>query len=162
MLRDKNHPYLNRYIQWPGDNCDTQQTLPVCRPDNGLVDTVGITAGFSLHAGVATRANERTKLERLRRYITRLAVSTQHLSLTRNGQVRYELKTPYANGTTHVLFEPLDFTAPAHPCARGISASMHVISRLAALVPKPSVHLTRFHGVFAPHSKYRALVTPAR
>ena len=36
------------------------------------------------------------------------AVSTKRLSLTRNGQVRYELKTPYSNGTTHVLFEPLD------------------------------------------------------
>jgi len=30
------------------------------------------------------------------------------------------------------------------------------------LVPKPRVHLTYFHGVFAPHSKYRALVTPAK
>ena len=29
------------------------------------------------------------------------------------------------------------------------------ISRLAALVPKPRVNLTRFHGVFAPNSKYR-------
>jgi hypothetical protein len=54
---------------------------------------------FSLHAGVATKANERDKLERLCRYIARPAVSTQRLSLTRNGQVRYELKPPYANGT---------------------------------------------------------------
>jgi len=23
--------------------------------------------------------------------------------------VRYELKTPWRNGTTHVMFEPLDF-----------------------------------------------------
>jgi len=44
-----------------------------------------------------------------------------------------------------VIFEPLDF-----------------IARLAALVPKPRVNLTRFHGVFAPNSKYRALVTPAK
>lgn len=35
-------------------------------------------------------------------------------------------------------------------------------SRLAALVPKPRVHLTRYHGVFAPHSKYRARVIPAK
>ena len=34
--------------------------------------------------------------------------------------------------------------------------------KLAALVPKPRVNLTRFHGVFAPNSKHRALVTPAR
>ncbi len=33
---------------------------------------------------------------------------------------------------------------------------------LAALVPKPRVNLIRFHGVFAPNSKYRAWVTPAK
>ena len=83
----------------------------------------------------ATKAHERDKLERLCRYVSRPAVS----------QVRYELKTPYANGTTHILFEPLDF-----------------IAKLAALVPRPRVNLTRYHGVFAPRSQYRALVTPAR
>ncbi len=36
------------------------------------------------------------------------------------------------------------------------------ISRLAALVPKPRVNLTRYHGVLAPNSKYRSRVTPAR
>jgi hypothetical protein len=29
-------------------------------------------------------------------------------------------------------------------------------------VPKPRVNLTRYHGVFAPNSQHRALVTPAR
>ncbi len=38
-----------------------------------------------------------------------------------------QLKTPYRDGTTHVIFQPLDF-----------------IARLAALVPKPRVNLTRF------------------
>lgn len=65
----------------------------------------GNAAGFSLHAGVATKANERDKLERLCRYITRPPVSTERLSMTRNGQVRYELKTPWRNGTTHVIFK---------------------------------------------------------
>ncbi len=58
--------------------------------------------------------------------------------------VRYELKTPYRDGTTHVIFEPLDF-----------------IARLAALVPRPRVNLTRYHGIFAPNSRWRALITPA-
>jgi len=31
------------------------------------------------------------------------------------------------------------------------------IAKLAALVPRPRVNLTRFHGVFAPNSKHRAL-----
>ena len=37
---------------------------------------------------------------------------------------------------------------------------IHNSSRLSSLIPRPRVHLTRFHGVFAPHFKYRALVTP--
>jgi hypothetical protein len=45
----------------------------------------------------------------------------------------------------HVIFEPLDF-----------------IARLAALVPKPRVNLTRFHGVFAPNSRHRVTITPAK
>jgi hypothetical protein len=34
-------------------------------------------------------------------------------------------------------------------------------ARLATLVPPPRMHLTRFHGVFAPNSRLRAAVTPA-
>jgi hypothetical protein len=123
----------------------TLQTLPACDPDDTFSDTVGKVDGFSLHAGVAAKAHERKKLERLCRYISRPAVSEKRLSLTAQGKVRYQLKTPYRDGTTHVVFEPLDF-----------------IARLAALVPKPRVNLTRFHGVFAPNSKHRALVTPAK
>jgi hypothetical protein len=37
-----------------------------------------------------------------------------------------------------------------------------VIAKLAALVPKPRVNLSRFHGVFAPNSKHRVDVTPAK
>jgi hypothetical protein len=93
-------------------------------------------AGFSLHAGVMSNAQDRGKLERRCRYITRSGVSEKRLAITTYGKVRYQLKTPYRDGTTgdrrsHVIFEPLDF-----------------IARLAALVPKPRVNLTRFHGVF--------------
>ena len=42
-----------------------------------------------------------------------------------------------------MIFEPLDF-----------------IARLAALVPRPRVNLTRFHGVFAPNSRWRTQITP--
>jgi len=87
----------------------TLQTLPNIESDNLLSKSVGKVTGFSLHAGVATKTNERAKLERLCRYITRPPGSTKRLSLTRNGRLRYELKTPWRNGTTHVIFEPLDF-----------------------------------------------------
>jgi hypothetical protein len=106
---------------------------------------VGNVAGLSLHAGVVARADERKKLERLCRYISCPAVAERRLSVTPNGNVCYQIKTPYRDGTTHVIFEPRDF-----------------IARLVALVPKPRVYLTRFHGVFAPNSQHRVQVMPAQ
>ena len=32
------------------------------------------------------------------------------------------------------------------------------MARLAALVPRPPTHLTRYHGVFAPNAKHRHLI----
>lgn len=89
-------------------------------------------------------ADARTKVERLARYVSRPAVSVERLTLTTQADVRYRLKTPYRDGTTHIVLESLDFLA-----------------RLAALVPPPRVHLARYHGVFAPHAALRAVITPA-
>jgi hypothetical protein len=88
-------------------------------------------AGFSLHAGVACEVHEREKLERLCRYITRPAVSTERLSLTTQGNIRYRLKTPYRNGTTDVVFEPLDCMARLAPwCRRRASTSRAITAFL--------------------------------
>ncbi|ODB89173.1 transposase [Candidatus Thiodiazotropha endoloripes] len=122
----------------------TLQTIPAWEEDDRFAQVAKV-AGLSLHAGVAAETLERHKLERLCRYISRPAVSEKRLSLTASGNIRYQLKMPYSDGTTHVIFEPLVF-----------------IAKLAALVPKPTVNLTRFHGVFAPNSKYRVDVTPAK
>ena len=83
-------------------------------------------------------------LERLCRYVSRPPVAVDRMALTASGQGRYTLKTPYRDGTTHIALEPLELMA-----------------RLAALVPPPRMHLTRYHGVFAPHSRLRAAITPA-
>ena len=122
----------------------TLQTIPAWEDDDRFAQVAKVS-GFSLHAGVAAQAWERQKLERLARYISRPAVSEKRLSVTLSGNIRYQLKTPYNDGTTHVIFDPLDF-----------------IGKLAALVPRPRVNLTRYHGVFAPNSKYRVDVTPTR
>lgn len=45
-----------------------------------------------------------------------------------SGNVRYQLNTPYLDGTTHYIFEPLDF-----------------IARLAALIPRLWVNLTCYY-----------------
>ena len=68
----------------------TLQTLANCG-DGKFTSRVGNVAGFTLHAGGAIKADERAKLERLCRYIARPAISTKRLSMTRNGQVSYEL-----------------------------------------------------------------------
>ena len=47
--------------------------------------------------------------ERFCRYIARPAISTKRLALTNQGNIRYTLKTPYSDGTTHIVLEPLDF-----------------------------------------------------
>jgi len=78
------------------------------------------------------------------RPLARPAISEKRLSLSAQGQVRYQLKTPWKNGTTHVEFEPLEF-----------------IAKLAALAPPPRAHLTRFHGIFAPNATLRAQLTPS-
>lgn len=85
-----------------------------------------------MHAGVSIAPHEREKLERLCRYVSRPPVAIDRLALMASGHVRCTLKTPYRDGTTHILLEPLDLMA-----------------RLAVLVPPPRMHLTRFHGVFA-------------
>lgn len=53
------------------------------------------------------------------------------------------LKTPWRYGTSYLLMSPLEF-----------------MQRLAALVPRPRLHLMRFHGVLAPIAKLRARVLP--
>jgi hypothetical protein len=57
----------------------TLQTIPSWEDDDFGTNQVGKIAGFSLHAGVATKTRERKKLERLCRYIARPAVSEKRL-----------------------------------------------------------------------------------
>ncbi len=99
--------------------------------------------GFSLHAPVRVEASERRRMEQLCRCITRRALSDERVQLNAAGQVELELKTPWRDGTTHLVMSPLEF-----------------MQRLAALVPRPRLHLIRFHGVLAPNAKLRALVVP--
>lgn len=99
--------------------------------------------GFSLHAAVRCEAEDRKRLEQLCRYITRPALSDERVQCNAAGQVEIKLKTPWRDGTTHLVMTPLEF-----------------MQRLAALVPRPRLHLIRFHGVLAPNAKLRALVVP--
>ncbi len=77
------------------------------------------------------------------RYITRPAIANERLKLNSTGDVVLQLKSPYQDGTTHIVMTPLEF-----------------MQRLAALVPRPRLNLIRFHGVLAPNAKLRAEIVP--
>ena len=99
--------------------------------------------GFSLHAAVRCGPGDRQALEQLCRYIARPALANERVQTNAVGQVVFKLKTAWRDGTTHLDMSPLVF-----------------MQRLAALVPRPRLHLIRFHGVLAPNAKLRALVVP--
>jgi hypothetical protein len=117
----------------PVDTDNDYERKPLCANEQG----------FSLHAAVRCQANERLKLEHLCRYITRPALANDRVKINAKGQVELKLKTPWRDGTTHHVMSPLEF-----------------VQWLAALVPRPRLHLIRFHGVLAPNAKWRSKVVP--
>ena len=105
-------------------------------------------------------ADDRQALEQLCRYITRPALANERVQTNAAGRVVLKLKTSWCDGTTHLVMSPLE-----------------LMQRLAALVPRPRLHLIRFgvritslcevsgpplreHGVLAPNAKLRAQVVP--
>ena len=99
--------------------------------------------GFELHAEVVVDAYDTEGLERMCRYLARPPVPANRVHLREDGKVVFHLKRAFKNGVSELVFEPLAFLA-----------------RLAALVPPPRFHLTRFFGVFSSASLYRPLVIP--
>ncbi len=99
--------------------------------------------GFDLHAGLVVPAGERERLDRVCRYALRPPVARDRLSVTDAGQVRLQLRQRWADGTTHLVFDPIEF-----------------LGRLAVLVPRPRINLVLYHGVLGPRAAWRAAVVP--
>jgi hypothetical protein len=99
--------------------------------------------GFSLHANVAVPAHRRDQLARLIRYTARGAVSLERLEADANGDLLSTFTRPWSDGTTGIKLSPLE-----------------LLETLAALVPLPRMHLVRYSGCLAPHSRLRRLITP--
>jgi hypothetical protein len=70
-------------------------------------------------------------------------VATERLSLLPDGRLLHRLKRRWRDGTTHMIFEPLE-----------------LVEKLAALVPPPRFNLVRYHGVLAPSAAWRPLIVP--
>jgi hypothetical protein len=111
--------------------------------DDGDSNKIRNAYGFDVHAGVRISADDRGGLERLARYVTRPPLSKKRFERQADGRYRITLKTPWRDGTTHIVL-----------------SGPELVGRLAALVPPPRFHLTRYFGVFAPRAKLRRAVVP--
>lgn len=102
-----------------------------------------LSDGFSLHANVRINGNDRNRLEKLCRYTARPPIALERMSETPEGKILYKLKTRYSDGTTHILFDPMEF-----------------VEKVVALIPPPRANLLRYHGLLAPNSKMRSRIIP--
>jgi hypothetical protein len=98
--------------------------------------------GFNVQAAVRIEASDDEGRERLVRYCARPSFALDRLSVLPDGRVAYRVKYP-GRRSTHRVMTPLE-----------------LLARLAALVAPPRFPLLRYHGVLAPHAKWRHLVVP--
>src|SRR5437016_8701947 len=77
--------------------------------------------GFDLHANITVAAEDRTGVERPCRYVLRPPVAQERLALTPDGLVLVTLKSEWHDGTSHLLFTPVE-----------------LLEKLAALTPRPT------------------------
>ena len=101
-------------------------------------------AGFDLHAGLVTGAGQRDRLERLCRYALRPPLAQDRLQVTGEGEIWLTLRHRWADGTTHLQFDPLE-----------------LLERLAVLTPRPRINLILYYGVLAPRAAWRAALVSA-
>jgi Putative transposase len=117
-------------------------------PDAPWVERSGplqaIDHGFDLHAAVRIPAGDRSRLERLCRYVFRPPVGQHRLRRLADGRVALALQREWADGTTHLVFTPQE-----------------LLARLVPLVPRPRVNVCLYHGVLAPNSRWRRAVVPS-
>jgi Putative transposase/Transposase zinc-binding domain len=97
--------------------------------------------GFDLHAAVHVGASDRGRLAELCRYLCRPPFAQHRLRKLIDGRIAIALQRPWADGTTHLVFTP-----------------MEVLERLVPLVPRPRINLLIYHGVLAPNAPWRRLV----
>ncbi len=139
--------FVSRGVAWPEDEYEAlhaksaQLRLPL---DDAAAPArrgrLALMMGFSLHANTGVSANDRQGLLRLVRYGARGPVAESRLSRRDDGRYSYETK----RGVTLVL------------------TAEQLVKRLIALIVPKALHLTNFHGAFAPAAVARSMVAPPR
>lgn len=143
VLRAAKKDWADLEAAWPEDEYEELQQRAI-QERLGFVEApaprarrVAVLEGFSLHADTAVHGHDRQGLERLCRYGARGPVAESRLRRLDDGRYEYSPK----KGTTFTL------TAAA------------LVRRLVALLPPARLHLTSFHGGYAPNASLRPLVT---
>ena len=113
-------------------------------PESAPACPLLVTAfGMQLHAAVTVDGRDRSRLERLCRYLLRPPFAQDAVQRTPDGQVRVHFKKPNRCGATYAQMTPDTFLA-----------------RLCALVPPPGAHTVRYYGVLAGHHALRSRIIP--
>jgi len=99
--------------------------------------------GYNLHAGIRIAAHDRPALERMSRYLLRPPLPKGRLEERADGKLLLRLKKPWSDGTTGLVFEPVQ-----------------LLARLSALLPQPGKNGISYHGVLGARSALRAEVIP--
>jgi hypothetical protein len=94
---------------------------------------------WRFHAATRIDAGNLTSFEQLCRYVARPPLAAGRLQPIDDERLAFVLKTPWSDGTTHLVLSPLE-----------------LIEKLAALVPPPRLNLIRYHGVLAPNARDRS------
>jgi hypothetical protein len=92
----------------------------------------------------AVPPRDRARLERLCRYALRSPIAQERLHLTPEGQVILDLRHRWADGTTYLVFEPLEL----------------LDERLTSLTPRPRINLLLYYGVLGARSAWRSRIAP--
>ena len=82
-------------------------------------------------------------LENLCRYMLRPPLAVERLERLASGRLAYRMKTPWRNGTTHVIM-----------------SDGELVEKLAGLVPAPRFQLVRYFGILASAAKQRPSIVP--
>ncbi len=107
-------PNAGKRVRTQGRNFETEDSGEEEGFQSGT-SRCAMVSGFSVHAGVGIGAHDRRGLERLCKYAARPPVATERLARRADGRLSYRLKTPWRDGTTHVVFEPQELMEK-RPC----------------------------------------------
>ncbi len=105
-----------------------------------LVQLLSSTSGW---ANTSINTHARDRLGSLVEYLARGPLSNERLTIRPNGEVELELKSPWKNGTTHLLYSPEEF-----------------LEKLLALIPSPRSHLVRWRVCRAGEGEESSHQTP--